>query len=106
MADFGLSFTRAGALATAFFVVSGVGQSLAGFAVDRFGARRALFAGSPPAGGVWNEPGAVWLAGPAGRLPIGVLEAELVYGASRLTEVADMAVFLGPATRLVDQEGS
>jgi hypothetical protein len=39
-------------------------------------------------------------------LPIGVLEAELVYGASRLTEVADMAVFLGPATRLVDQEGS
>jgi len=45
MADFDLSFTSAGALATAFFVVSGVGQALAGFAVDRFGARRALFAG-------------------------------------------------------------
>jgi MFS transporter, FSR family, fosmidomycin resistance protein len=45
MADFDLSFTSAGALATAFFVVSGVGQALAGFAVDRFGARRALFTG-------------------------------------------------------------
>lgn len=45
MADFDLSFTRAGALATGFFVVSGVGQAAAGFAVDRFGARRALFTG-------------------------------------------------------------
>jgi MFS family permease len=45
MADFGLSFTRAGALATGFFVVSGVGQAAAGFAVDRFGARRALWTG-------------------------------------------------------------
>jgi MFS family permease len=45
MADFGLSFTRAGALATGFFIVSGVGQALAGFAVDRFGARRAIWTG-------------------------------------------------------------
>jgi predicted MFS family arabinose efflux permease len=45
MADFGLSFTRAGALTTAFFVVSGVGQALAGFVVDRYGAQRVLWTG-------------------------------------------------------------
>ena len=45
MVDFGLSFTRAGTLTTAFFVVSGVGQALAGFAVDRYGAQRVLWAG-------------------------------------------------------------
>jgi MFS transporter, FSR family, fosmidomycin resistance protein len=45
MADFGLSFTRAGALTTAFFIVSGIGQAGAGFAVDRFGAQRALSTG-------------------------------------------------------------
>ena len=45
MADFGLSFTRAGALTTAFFVVSGVGQAAAGFAVDRWGAQKVLSAG-------------------------------------------------------------
>ncbi len=45
MADFGLSFTRAGTLTAAFFLVSGVGQALAGFAVDRYGARRALGTG-------------------------------------------------------------
>jgi MFS family permease len=42
MADFGLSFTQAGSLMTAFFVVSGIGQATAGFAVDRFGALRVL----------------------------------------------------------------
>ena len=45
MVDFGLSFTRAGTLTTAFFVVSGIGQALAGFAVDRYGAQRVLWAG-------------------------------------------------------------
>ena len=45
MADFGLSFTRAGTLTTAFFVVSGIGQAMAGFAVDRYGAQRVLWAG-------------------------------------------------------------
>src|SRR2546423_10767406 len=45
MAEFGLSFTRAGALTTAFFVVSGVGQALAGFVVDRYGAQRVLWTG-------------------------------------------------------------
>ncbi|HEX7156973.1 MAG TPA: MFS transporter [Burkholderiaceae bacterium] len=43
--DFGLSFTQAGFLMTVFFVISGAGQALAGFAVDRFGARPVLFSG-------------------------------------------------------------
>jgi predicted MFS family arabinose efflux permease len=45
MVEFGLNFTQAGALMTTFFVVSGVGQALAGFAVDRFGASKILFFG-------------------------------------------------------------
>ncbi|MBE7422297.1 MAG: MFS transporter [Zoogloeaceae bacterium] len=45
MPAFGLSFTQAGALMTAFFVVSGVGQALSGFVVDRVGPRRVLLAG-------------------------------------------------------------
>ncbi len=42
---FGLSYTELGLLMTVFFVVSGVGQALAGFVVDRFGARAVLFSG-------------------------------------------------------------
>jgi MFS transporter, FSR family, fosmidomycin resistance protein len=45
MRDFGLSFTQVGAAMTVFFVVSGVGQALAGFVVDRVGALRVLFGG-------------------------------------------------------------
>jgi MFS family permease len=45
MAEFGLSFTQVGLAMTVFFVVSGVGQALAGFAVDRFGALRVLTGG-------------------------------------------------------------
>ena len=45
MADFGLNFTRAGSLAAAFFIVSGIGQALAGFIVDRYGAQATLFVG-------------------------------------------------------------
>lgn len=45
MPAFGLSFTEAGALMTVFFVVSGLGQALAGFVVDRVGARAVLVAG-------------------------------------------------------------
>jgi MFS family permease len=42
---FGLSYAELGLLLTAFFVVSGVGQALAGFVVDRVGARAVLFFG-------------------------------------------------------------
>ena len=45
MRDFGLNFTQVGLTMTAFFVVSGVGQALAGFVVDRFGALRVLYGG-------------------------------------------------------------
>lgn len=45
MPEFGLNFTEAGAMMTVFFVVSGVGQALSGFVVDRIGPRRVLLAG-------------------------------------------------------------
>lgn len=45
MRDFALSYTEAGLLMTVFFVVSGIGQALAGFVVDRTGARPVLFFG-------------------------------------------------------------
>ena len=44
MRDFGLTFTQAGATMTVFFVVSGIGQALAGFVVDRLGAQPHRFA--------------------------------------------------------------
>lgn len=43
--SFALSYTGAGALMAVFFAVSGVGQALAGFAVDRFGPRIVLLSG-------------------------------------------------------------
>lgn len=42
---FNLSYAELGLLMTVFFVVSGIGQALAGFVVDRIGARRVLFGG-------------------------------------------------------------
>ncbi len=45
MLEFGLTFTQVGAIMSTFFVVSGIGQALAGFAVDRFGGVRVLCAG-------------------------------------------------------------
>lgn len=41
--DFGYSYAELSVLVSLFFVVSGTGQALAGFAVDRFGARPILF---------------------------------------------------------------
>jgi MFS transporter, FSR family, fosmidomycin resistance protein len=45
IAEFGLGFAAVGKLMTVFFVVSGIGQALAGIWVDRFGAFRVLCAG-------------------------------------------------------------
>ncbi|MBC3886225.1 MFS transporter [Undibacterium griseum] len=42
---FSLSYAELGLLMTAFFVVSGIGQALAGFVVDKLGARAVLFFG-------------------------------------------------------------
>lgn len=43
--DFGVGFTELGIVMTTFFVVSGCGQPVAGFVVDRFGARGVLGVG-------------------------------------------------------------
>ncbi|MFZ2973510.1 MAG: MFS transporter [Ferribacterium limneticum] len=45
MQDFDLSFTGIGMTMTVFFVISGIGQAMAGFLVDRFGAARVLGGG-------------------------------------------------------------
>lgn len=45
MSDFHLSYTDVGLLTTTFFVLSGVGQALAGFVVDRIGALHVLLFG-------------------------------------------------------------
>ena len=42
--DFSLSYSQLGLLVTTFFIISGAGQALAGFIVDRIGARPVLFA--------------------------------------------------------------
>jgi MFS transporter, FSR family, fosmidomycin resistance protein len=42
--SFGLSYAELGLLVSLFFVISGIGQALAGFLVDRIGARPVLFA--------------------------------------------------------------
>ena len=41
--QFGLSFSQLGFLMTVFFVISGVGQAMSGFIVDKVGARPVLF---------------------------------------------------------------
>ena len=41
--DFGLTYSQLGLLVTTFFIISGLGQALAGFLVDRTGARPVLF---------------------------------------------------------------
>ncbi len=45
MSEYSLSFTQIGTLMTVFYVVSGIGQALAGFLVDRWGAHRVLCLG-------------------------------------------------------------
>jgi MFS transporter, FSR family, fosmidomycin resistance protein len=42
--EFGLSFSDVGLLVSIFFVISGSGQAMSGFVVDRIGARPVLFA--------------------------------------------------------------
>lgn len=43
--EFSLSYAQLGLLMSVFFVVSGVGQALSGFIVDKIGARKVLFFG-------------------------------------------------------------
>ena len=43
IAEFGFSYSELGLLVSVFFVISGVGQALSGFLVDRVGARPVLY---------------------------------------------------------------
>ncbi len=43
--DLGVSYVALGGTVAVYYVVSGISQTLAGFVVDRFGARRVLFGG-------------------------------------------------------------
>ncbi|HET9735350.1 MAG TPA: MFS transporter [Burkholderiales bacterium] len=43
--DLGVSYTALGGTVALYYIVSGICQTLAGFAVDRYGARRVLFTG-------------------------------------------------------------
>jgi len=73
MREFSLTFTEVGSAMTVFFVVSGVGQALGGFAVDRFGALRVL------CGGVALLSAGGFLLAGAGSFPM-VLAAAAVAG--------------------------
>jgi len=73
ISEFGLNYSELGLLVTTFFVISGVGQALAGFLVDRTGARPVLFVAlscfvaaslaAGLAGGFWGLMLAAALAG-------------------------------------------
>ena len=43
ISEFGFSYAQLGLLVTTFFVISGLGQALAGFVVDKVGARPVLY---------------------------------------------------------------
>ncbi|HWA11498.1 MAG TPA: MFS transporter [Burkholderiales bacterium] len=62
---FAVSYAELGLLMTVFFIVSGVGQALAGFVVDRFGALPVLLGGIALLGisaiGLAMSPGYAWL---------------------------------------------
>jgi len=70
---FAVSYAELGLLMSVFFIVSGIGQALAGFVVDRFGALRVLFGGIALLGisalglaASQNYPMLVFFAGVAG----------------------------------------
>ncbi len=71
IAEFGYSYSQLGLLLSVFFVVSGVGQALAGFLVDRVGARPVLF------GALASFVASGLVAGSAGGYPGLVLAAVL-----------------------------
>jgi hypothetical protein len=55
MRDFSLSYTDVGLLTTTFFVISGVGQALAGFVVDRVGGWACPLFRRRNAGALWSR---------------------------------------------------
>ncbi|MGH8739064.1 MAG: MFS transporter [Burkholderiales bacterium] len=85
-ADLGVSYAELGAVSALFYVVSGVCQTLAGFAVDRFGARRVLI------GGLALCSGGILIAGLAHAYPV-LLAAAVVAGVGNsVFHPADFAI--------------
>ena len=72
--EFAVSYVALGVMMTIVYVVSGIGQAIAGFLVDRFGARRmlligtTLFAASVTAAGLAGSFAALVVAAVAGAL--------------------------------------
>lgn len=86
MAEFGFSYTEAGIVVAVFFGVSGVCQTIAGFAVDRFGARPVLVFG------LAVTAGAVALSALATGWPILVALAALGGIGNSVFHPADFAI--------------
>ena len=85
-ADLGVSYAELGAVSALFYVASGVCQTLAGFAVDRFGARRVLI------GGLALCSGGILLAGLAHAYSM-LLAAALIAGVGNsVFHPADFAI--------------
>jgi hypothetical protein len=71
----------------------------AGFPRDQLAAVW-LYAGDPPAAGLWSLPGTIALAGAAAELPVPLFERDPIDGASRVGQLIDYAVYLGPGTQI------
>ena len=85
-AELGVSYAELGAASALYYVVSGLCQTLAGFAVDRFGARRVLV------GGLALCSGGVLLAGLAHSYPL-LIAASLIAGVGNsVFHPADFAI--------------
>jgi FSR family fosmidomycin resistance protein-like MFS transporter len=84
--DLGVTYAELGAASALYYVMSGVCQTLAGFAVDRFGARRVLI------GGLALCSGGALLAGLAHTYPV-LLVASIVAGVGNsVFHPADFAI--------------
>lgn len=83
---FGLSYAELGLVMTAFFVVSGVGQALSGFVVDRIGAYPVLLAGL-----VFCSVAAL-LLGVAGSYPMLLLGAAVAGAGNAVFHPADFTL--------------
>jgi MFS family permease len=86
MADFSLSYTQVGLLMTTFFVISGIGQALAGFVVDRVGAFRVLLFG------VASLALAALVLSIAGSYPMLLLTAALAGSGNSIFHPADFTI--------------
>jgi FSR family fosmidomycin resistance protein-like MFS transporter len=86
ISQFGLSFTQCGLLTTVFFLVSGIGQALAGFVVDRIGPVPVLLFG------VGALAGAGLLLGSASDYPMLVAVAAIAGAGNSIFHPADFTI--------------